>query len=177
MHRSLFVSPTSARKHCDPCYQLMKISEIQGASPSMVSMYYLRQLHPMLQDCEHLAIEIEGECEDRRWARAEVVAPSVADGRAIMWKIGVDRDSGGSTRKYEISCCNSFTNRHWTMLNVAWEMRDLNSINGSVSLLQKVLEKWSLEKWGTTVSTISPVLFWPLPGHLIPNPPFSGISQ
>ena len=45
----------------------------------MVSMYYLRQLRPKLQDCEHLASEKQEECADRRWGPPVVIAPSEAD--------------------------------------------------------------------------------------------------
>ena len=147
MRRSLVVSSTSAKKHCDPCYQLMKISEIQRASFSMVSMYHLRQLHPTLQGCEHLAIEIEEECADRRWAHAEVVAPSVADRRAMMWKITVDRGIDGATRKGESSCRKSSTNLCSTMLNwmrdERWEIRDERSKQCLRSSI--VLEKCQLK--------------------------------
>ena len=56
-------------------------------------MYYMRQLHPMLQDCEHLAIEIEVEFADRRWAHVEAIAPLVADRRAMIMKRMVDRQA------------------------------------------------------------------------------------
>ena len=62
----------------------MDISEIEEVSPSMVSMYYLRQMYPTLQDCERLAIEIESDCGDRRRVHLGVIAPSVADGRVQL---------------------------------------------------------------------------------------------